>query len=248
MMSEAPINREGLGGVADGREEQFVMRTTLRTPGFVAGAALLILAAALHAGAQSTDMAVGCIPESERGGFTYGCFILAADPVGQLDPDMAFWHVETFPTRAAADKARGSRATVVEAFDKVWLLTIARSGAKTPGATPVAEIGPLPVKPGTSYTAQFMEAVFRPGMKTRVHSHSGAEAWYTLSGETCLETPQGTMTGRVGGSHVIVPAGPPMQLTATGSETRRSLVLILHDSSRPHTTLVSDWTPRGLCK
>jgi hypothetical protein len=47
--------------------------------------------------------------------------------------------------------------------------------------------------------------------------------------------------------HVIVPGGPPMHLTATGTETRRALVLILHDSTQPPTTPAPDWTPRGLC-
>jgi quercetin dioxygenase-like cupin family protein len=209
---------------------------------------LICVASTSRADAQNTDTRGACIPVSERAGLTYGCFILAAEPVGSLDPGTAFWHVETFPMRAAAERAKGPRGTVVEAFGKVWLLTIAKSGWKSPGAAQVTEIGPLPVKPGTAYTAQFMEAVFRPGMKSRIHRHAGPEAWYTLSGETCLETPQGAMTGRAGGSHVIVPAGAPMELTATGSQTRRALVLILHDSSQPHTTPASDWTPRGLCK
>lgn len=41
------------------------------------------------------------------------------------------------------------------------------------------------------------------------------EAWYALSGETCLETPAGTQVGRVQGPPVIVPGGLPMELTAT---------------------------------
>jgi quercetin dioxygenase-like cupin family protein len=231
-----------------GDERTVEMPLTFRPRVIVAGAALLWLAPTLHAGAQNTDTFAGCIPVSERAGLSYGCFILTANPVGPLDPETAFWHVESFPTRAAAERAKGPRAAVVEAFNKVWLLTIAKSGWKTPGATHVAEIGPLPVQAGTAYTAQFMEAAFSPGMKTRVHRHSGPEAWYTLSGETCLETPQGAMTGRAGGSNVIVPGGPPMELTATGTQTRRSLVLILHDSSQPATTLTSDWVPKGLCK
>ena len=56
------------------------------------------------------------------------------------------------------------------------------------------------------------------------------------------------MVGRAGGSHVIVPGGPPMHLTATGTETRRALVLILHDSTQPPTTMVHDWAPKGLCQ
>src|SRR5206468_12633405 len=71
---------------------------------------------------------------------------------------------------------------------------------------------------------------------TLFRSHSGPEAWYTLSGETCLETPNGTQVGRAGGAPVIVPGGLPMELTATGSTLRKSLVLILHDRSEEHTS------------
>jgi quercetin dioxygenase-like cupin family protein len=93
-----------------------------------------------------------------------------------------------------------------------------------------------------------MEAIFRPGMKSAVHRHSGPEAWYTLAGETCLETPDGVMVGRAGGPPVIVPQGTPMELTATGTEVRRALVLILHDSAQPATMPATDWTPKGRCK
>lgn len=39
-----------------------------------------------------------------------------------------------------------------------------------------------------------------------------------------------------------------MHLTATGTEVRRALVLILHDASKPATILHHNWTPKGLCK
>jgi quercetin dioxygenase-like cupin family protein len=130
---------------------------------------------------------------------------------------------------------------------RVWLFTIDAAGWHASGGERIAQIGPLPVESAVSYSAQYMEAIFAPGMTAPAHRHSGPEAWYTLSGETCLETPDGTMIGRAGGSHVIVPGGPPMHLTATGTETRRALVLILHDSTQPPTTPAPDWTPKGLC-
>jgi quercetin dioxygenase-like cupin family protein len=89
-------------------------------------------------------------------------------------------------------------------------------------------------------------SVFTPGMTAPAHTHAGPEAWYTLAGETCLETPDGKQVGRAGGQYVIVPGGPPMHLTATGIEIRRALVLILDESAKPATTLVHDWTPKGL--
>jgi quercetin dioxygenase-like cupin family protein len=187
-----------------------------------------------------------CKPVSQRTGET-GCWITANAVLGKLPPTPIFWHLDTYPTRAEADAAKGPRGTVVESLEKVWLLTIDVAGWRPVGGVRVAEIGPLPVRVDASHTAQFMEAIFTPGMTAPAHRHSGPEAWYTLTGETCLETPEGKMVGRAGGSQVIVPGGPPMHLTATGTETRRALVLILHDSTQPPTTPVHDWVPKGLC-
>lgn len=222
------------------------MRRPITTLEILLAAALASVCLSASANDIPQDTGGGCIPASARADRQFGCFILTAQPMGKLDHP-AFWHLETFPTRAAAEKAENAHGVVLEAFDKVWLLTIADAGWRSQGGTHVAEIGPLPTTASRDYTAQYMEAVFRPGMKSRIHRHSGPEAWYTLTGETCLETPTGSMVGRASGPPVIVPQGPPMELTATGTETRRALVLILHDSTQPHTTVTSDWKPKGLC-
>ena len=188
-----------------------------------------------------------CKPVSERTG-EVGCWIMIDDGLGQLPRAPIFWHLDSYPTSALAEAAKGRRGTVVESLGRVWLFTIEVAGWRSPNGERVAEIGPLPVRAEVEYSAQYMEAIFTPGMTAPAHRHSGSEAWYTLTGETCLETPDGAMVGRAGGSHVIVPGGPPMHLTATGTETRRALVLILHDSSQPATTPAGDWTPKGLCK
>jgi quercetin dioxygenase-like cupin family protein len=168
-------------------------------------------------------------------------------PLGRLPRQPVFWYLDTYSTSADAQAAKGPRGTVVEALGKAWLLTIDVAGWRPSGGVRVAEIGPLPVNADADYSAQYMEAIFTPGMTAPAHRHSGPEAWYTLTGETCLETPEGKMVGRAGGSFVIVPEGPPMHLTATGTETRRALVLILHDSTKPPTTQAHDWVPKGLC-
>ncbi len=219
-----------------------------RLPWNVVGLALLSLMTPASAFGQTEGTGGICIPVSERAGREFGCFILATQTIGRLDSVRAFWHLSTFPGRSVAEAADGPRGTVVESLGKVWLFTIAEAGWRPSGGTHVAEIGPLPVATGVGYTAQYMEAVFRPGMKSQVHRHSGPEAWYTLTGETCLETPAGTLLGRAGGRHVIVPHGPPMELTATGTGIRRALVLILHDSTQPASSPASDWSPQGLCK
>jgi len=187
-----------------------------------------------------------CRPAVERTG-ELGCWITVDAELGKLPRGRIFWHLDSFATRAEAEAAKGPRGIVVESLGKVWLFTIDVAGWRPSAGERIAEIGPLPVEPDVTYSAQYMEAIFAPGMTAPAHRHSGPEAWYTLSGETCLETPDGTMIGKAGGSHVIVPGGPPMHLTATGTDTRRALVLVLHDSTQPPTTPAPDWTPRGLC-
>jgi quercetin dioxygenase-like cupin family protein len=206
---------------------------------------------AQHAQDHSLPITAGpagvCKPVSQRTS-EVGCWILAHEAVGQLTRSEVFWHLDTFPSRAAAEAAKGPHGAVVESLGKVWLLTIEEASWRAAGGERVAEIGPLPVTAGWNYSAQYMEAIFTPGMTAPAHTHAGPEAWYTLAGETCLETPQGKQIGRAGGQHVIVPGGLPMHLTATGKEQRRSLVLILHDASRPPTTIENHWVPKGLCQ
>ncbi len=172
----------------------------------------------------------GCLPVSERRG-EIGCWILASEPVGQFSAHSVFWHLDKFSTSALAEQAKGRTGTVLLALGKVWLLTIAEEGWRPKGGERVAEIGPLPVNADTKYVAQYMEAILNPGME---------------GGETCLETPEGKQVG-IKGVSVIVPGGQPMRLSVTGTEQRRSLVLILHDASQPWMTMASDWTAKGLC-
>jgi quercetin dioxygenase-like cupin family protein len=176
-----------------------------------------------------------------------GCWIVAHEPVGQLTKSQIFWHLDMYPTRPAAEAAKGPRGTVVESLGKIWLLSIEDAGWRPVGGERVAEIGPLPIIEGEKYSAQYMEAIFTPGMMAATHTHSGPEAWYTSAGETCLETPEGKQVGRPG-QYVIVAGGLPMHLTATGTELRRSIVLILHETSKPATHVGHDWVPKGLCK
>ncbi len=188
-----------------------------------------------------------CKPVSQRKQ-EVGCWILADNPVGPLMDSQVYWHLDTYTTRAAAEADKGPKGSVLESLGKVWLMTIEHETWKPAHGNRIAEIGPIPIARGEKYSAQFMEAIFTPGMVAPEHLHSGPEAWFTLAGETCLETSDGRVQiGRVGGPPVIVPAGLSMHLTATGTKQRRAIVLILHDSSKPPSTMVHDWTAKGLC-
>jgi quercetin dioxygenase-like cupin family protein len=207
------------------------------------GATWLVSVLAIsHAWGQASSRP--CPPVSERVDEPRPTCFTATEELGRLPERPIYWHLDTYPTRAAAEAERGLRGTVVESLGKIWLFTIAEAGWRPLNGQRAAKIGPLPVSVGTRYTAVYMESIFDPGTTAPIHTHSGPEAFYTLTGGTCLETPDGVLTGNT----VIVPGGPPMLLMATGTQRRRGVVLILHDSSQPATTMVHDWTPKGLCK
>src|SRR5580658_3003997 len=92
-----------------------------------------------------------------------GCWILADDPIGQLAKPQVFWHLDAYPTRAAAQADKGPRGTVIESFGKVWLMTIEDENWRATHGNRIAEIGPLPIVATEKYSAQFMEANFTPG-------------------------------------------------------------------------------------
>jgi quercetin dioxygenase-like cupin family protein len=204
---------------------------------------IVVAVAARPARAQS----VTCLPVAERQQ-PYGCFITAREELGPLPRDSSFyWHLSTFGSRAAAEQASAARSTVVESLGRIWLFTLADASWQAKGGTRVERIGPLPLVEADSFAAVYMEGVFQPGMHSVVHRHPGVEAWYTLEGEQCLETPRGKLVQRAGGRGVLVPGGLPMQLTGTGRGERRSVVLILQDASQPRSTPATDWLPKGLC-
>lgn len=176
-----------------------------------------------------------------------GCYLTAIDTLGVLDHGPLYWHLYEYATRAEANAGRGSGGTVVETFGRVLLHSIAEETWRAEGGRKLATIGPLPYKPRVHYTARYIEGIFRPGMLTTSHRHSGAEAWYVFEGAQCLETPEGATTVRAGES-AIVRGGPAMVLNHVGAETRRSVALVLHETTEPWITRVPDWTPRGLCQ
>jgi hypothetical protein len=90
-----------------------------------------------------------CKPVSERTE-ELGCWILADDSVGQLTKPQVFWHLDTYPTRSAAQADKGPQGMVVESFSKVWLMTIADEKWRSAHGNRAAEIGPLPIVAGKS--------------------------------------------------------------------------------------------------
>lgn len=189
----------------------------------------------------------GCdVPVSARTS-EVGCYLTATEVLSALPAGDLFWHLYEFPSRAAADSAKPpSFGTVTESLGRIWLYVIAPAEWSPTRGKRIAVIGPLRVSSAERYTARYMEAVFPPGMQTSVHTHSGPEAWYILSGVQCLQTPEGQSITRAD-EGAVVPIGPPMVLTGMGTEMRRSVILVLHDTSQPWMTIAASWKPAAPC-
>ncbi len=176
-----------------------------------------------------------------------GCYLNAVQHVGRISDGPVYWHIHTFPDRRSAEAARvRGRSSIVEAFGRVWLYTLEKQSWASRAGQRVAVIGPLNTRPGVRYTVRYMQATIAPGMKTQVHVHSGPEAWYVLTGAQCLRTPNRTIVARAG-EGAVVPEGPPMILSTLGSETRRAVLMVVHDSRRPWNTEHGQWQPQETC-
>ena len=175
----------------------------------------------------------------------FGCFIIATVKGLQFTQPTVYWHLQTFPSRAAADAAKSATGVVVEEDGRVWLSEFGPRDGVPRGGEPVALIGPPELPRARTYDAVLSYAVMRPGDRSLVHTHPGPEGWYMLDGEQCLETQAGTKNARAGETMTVSP-NVPMELSIVGTTIRRSLVLIIHDSTQA-AIIASDWKPSGAC-
>src|SRR5512146_2596420 len=75
--------------------------------------------------AQTTPPAFGiCKPAAQKKTpGDLGCWILGEQPVGRIGQPQAWWQLDVYPTRAAAEAAKGPHSAVFESMGKIWLLT-----------------------------------------------------------------------------------------------------------------------------
>ena len=201
----------------------------------------LALLAASAANGQASSRPCG--PEETVG----PACLLARQELATLPAGPLYWHLDRYASSADARRAAKPAGTIVNAFGAAWLFTIERQGWRPKRGRHVAVIGPLPIDRGSTLAADYLRSVFTPGTTAPLHVHSGPEAFYAVAGDTCLETPEGTQVGRGPGNSLMIRAGPPMLLMAIGKEERRGFALILHDASKPPTTLTQQWSPEGSC-
>ncbi|MEP7001982.1 MAG: hypothetical protein ABI969_15955, partial [bacterium] len=80
-----------------------------------------------------------------------GCYLAGIEQLGAAPATPLFWHLDAYPTRAAAEAARREHGMVAEAHGRVWLFTIAEAQWRPAGGERVARVGPLP-SPQAAFT------------------------------------------------------------------------------------------------
>ena len=151
----------------------------------------------------------------------------------QLPAGPLYWRVETLPTLGQAQAAAGEAALVAEVSGKSWLFTLGPKGGATPGASKVAEIGPVPVITAPEYLLRINHASGPPGAKTPVHSHPGSEAFYVLSGRLGQKTPHGVVHADAGQPMNGHGADMAMEVFSAGTTDLDQLVMFVVDATRP---------------
>jgi len=199
-----------------------------------------------HVASTTVPVPGGCSEPRTTPADAVGCYAVATQSLGVIGTTPLYWHLDRYPTRAAAESARGERSVVGDAHGRVWLFTIAEANWRPTGGERVARVGPLPLVAGRAYAAHYLEGVVPPGARTPAHTHAGPEAWYVLEGTNCLLTPDDARVAHAGET-LIVPEGSAMILTGVGPVTRRSLALVVHDASKPWTIPAQTFTPAKSC-
>lgn len=153
--------------------------------------------------------------------------------LGQLPAGPLFWRIETFATLADARAAAGATSLAAEISGKAWLFTLGPAGGATPGATRVAEVGPVPLVPAPEYLLRINHASGPPGARTPPHSHPGSEAFYVLQGRLGQRTLHGVLHAEAGTAMNGHGADMPMEVFSAGATDLDQLVMFVVDATRP---------------
>jgi hypothetical protein len=161
---------------------------------------------------------------------------LAEAKVTELPEGTLFWRIENFGSIAQAKSAAGPWSLVAEAAGKVWLFTLGPPGGVSPGASKVAEVGPIPKVSAQQYLLRINDASGPPGSVTSVHSHPGSEAFYVLSGEQSIRSAHGVLKLGPGQAEAGQGADKAMQVSSSGTADLHALVMFVVDADRPFST------------
>lgn len=174
-----------------------------------------------------------------------GCYLSAQIHL-QRAPATIYWHIYTFGDSASArgEAKRHQWSTLAYSHGRTWLYVLGPRRLRLPYGRRMASIGPMQLAPGKPVTARFIESIFPPGMRTRVHSHPGPEGFYVVEGEQCMETPMTRRRVTAGGSF-IVPAGDAHVQAAING--RRNIGVVFQPDGTEWMRIEDRWSPSTFC-
>jgi quercetin dioxygenase-like cupin family protein len=176
-----------------------------------------------------------CVENSPERRGEIGCSIVERKPLPATLKEPAFWHIDQFDSAERAHAEIGRSSIAFEAHGTWWLMSIGPQSNDHHGGNHVAEVNLSPLPKADAYSMLVISAYIPAGMTSRVHFHSGVEAFYTVDGEQCLETEDKAFPMKKGDT-LVVPTGITMRLVATGTKPRRAFAVIVYDSSKPPVT------------
>jgi quercetin dioxygenase-like cupin family protein len=207
---------------------------------FAIGATAILV---LLARTACAELEPSCAENSPERHGEIGCSLVENKPLPESLKEPLFWHIDRFESGETARAAVSPTSVALEAHGTWWLLTIESRVRNHHGGQHVAEVALPPLPPAPKYSMLVMSAYIPTGLTSRVHYHSGVEAFYTVDGEQCLETPTSAHRMPKGGTFAV-PAGVTMRLVATGAKPRRALAVIVYDASQPPTTRTETGGPQ----
>ena len=176
-----------------------------------------------------------CVENSPERRGEIGCSIIENKPLPGNLKEPLFWHIDRFGTGERARAAVVPASIAFDAHGAWWLMSIESQTERHHGGQHVTEAKLLPLPEAHKYSMVVISAYIPSGLTSRVHLHSGVEAFYVVDGEPCLETADRAIKMQKGET-LVVPTGVRMRLVATGSKPRRALAVIVYDASKPPTT------------
>jgi quercetin dioxygenase-like cupin family protein len=191
-------------------------------------------------------LALWLAPETSAAQQPYVVKPIAETKIRQLPVGDLYWRVENFGTLAEARAAVGNEglkpdsagnptaaSLIAEVSGRAWLFTLGPPGGATPGATKVAEIGPVPPITAPEYLLRVNQGSGPPGSKTTTHTHPGSEAFYVLTGRLAQRTKQGVKYVDAGHTMNGHPADTPMEVSNGGQGDVMALIMFVVDASKP---------------
>ncbi len=167
----------------------------------------------------------------------------------QLPAGTLVWRLETLPTGDAAVAATGSSGVAAAFGGRNYLLTLGRPGGATPGATRIAETGAVPVPRNASQIALRISSLTgAAGAESAVHSHPGAEGYYTTSGTFGARSQAGTVGVPAGRTFVGPASGTAVQAVNLGATDLQVLVFFALDAGQPASSMATFADPTAAAR